>query len=294
MFGGVALYALVNLVVVVPVVSILYLACIFIDEHGGYNRYQMPVLGTLTGLLGVVTIVTLGFYGKALTDVADKIDGIAVGTENFPSQVKDCSNSTELTNLFQHYGFQATAQIAGDALRAYEAGIVTILILCTVVPSLFFWLASLERFGMVRRWRMLWFGFYNVLVLEIFCFIAVAFYDLVKNGQAVMKDAGGIVDQALRDCDELWEALVVFSPDLTPQCTADIKKEMCLVHVQLKSFVDDNLFPLFASTMSASFLLPLLTLALGLGVFFTWRQPKGQSFEMRNRRYTKVASSADW
>lgn len=298
MLGSVSLYALVNLAVVLPVVTIFYTACVFIDENGGYSRYWKPVLGTTTGVLAVVTAISLGFYGTVLTDMANKIDSIAISTDNFPNEVKDCTNSTEIANIFQHYGIQATASIAGTALQTFEDAIVTILLLFTAVPTLLFWLSTRTSFSKTRRWRLFWFGFYWILALEIFCFIVMIFYDTVAISQEVMKAAGGVVDQALKDCDELWEALVLFTHDTSPACDAEIKKQMCVVHVHLKNFIDDDLWKLFASSMSVGILLPLLTLALGLGVFFTWIEPKGtQVFEMtktRNRRYAKVASNTDW
>lgn len=272
MFGGVAVYGIVNLAVVFVVLLLFYLLFILIGENGGYRINRMLVVGSLLAVLTITTIVSVSVYSHALQLVGDKIDDVSTKVDRFPDQIKDCANATEIVDLFNHYGIQTTTKIAGQALKIYEDVVVTLLFAFTIVVATIFLLASSPSVFTPRlRWRVFWFGMFWTLALEIICFIVMLFYDVIANAQLVMKGAGGIVGDALESCDVIWDPVFVylFTP-VTAECIQEVKTELCKIHHALTDYVGDNLSMFMMSSMSVAFLLPFLCLALGAGVYFTW------------------------
>lgn len=270
MIQGISTLGISNLVVVFFVVTLFYIVCVAISENGGYRANKTAGLATATALLGVGVVVSLGIYGHALGDITDKIDNVAIVVDAFPSKIADCANKTQVGNLFNHYGIQRTAKIAGTVMQTYEAIVLALLLSFTLIAATLFWMASLEWFSAFWRWRFYWFGMYWVLSLEIVCLIVSLFYDIVADAQMVMKDADGVVGQALTSCTEIWEFLSLFLIDTSPACQTQVRREMCVVHNTLTSFVNDNLNLFYGSSVATAFIPPLLTLMLGLVVFFTW------------------------
>ncbi len=272
MFGGVAVYGIVNLAVVFAVLFLFYLLFILIGENGGYRNNRMMVVGSLLAILALATIVSVSIYSHALQLVGDKIDDISTKVDQFPDRIKDCANATEVVDLFNHYGIQTTTKLAGKDLKIYEDVIVTLLFVFTIVVATIFLLAgSPSVFTPRLRWRIFWFGLFWTLALEILCFIVMIVYEVIANAQLVMKGAGGIVGDALESCDTIWDpvAALLFTP-VTAECTTEVKSELCKIHHALTGYVGDDMSMFMMTSMSVSFLLPLLCLALGAGVYFTW------------------------
>lgn len=279
MVGGISTLALSEIVVNFTVATVAYLVCILITENGGYRANKFAAMLSSTLILGVVVVTVLGVYGHYLDDVTDKIDRIAVSVAEFPEKIADCMNSTAVENLFNHYGIQKTAGIAGTIMRAFEGLIIGLVVVFTTIPVGLFWMASIPWFNI--RERLFWFGFYWSLALIIVCMVVALFYDVVVDAQHVMRTTGGITGQARAGCSSTWDELVAYSIVDSPTCTATVEREMCVVHNAIRNFTHDRMEGFYASSASTAFLPPLLTIMLGLVVFFTWKSNSRKS-SMRN------------
>jgi hypothetical protein len=288
MIGGISFLALINLIAVFFIVITAHLVCIFVVENGGYKQFRFRVITIIAGVLWLTALISVGIYSRMTTDITDKIDGIAITTRDFPDKIEDCADSSAIRNLFDHYGIQHTAELAGDALKTYEATIATLLLVFTLIPTILFGLSWTVTFTEEKRYRLFWYGYSWVVWLEVMCFIICIFHDIVEDAQGIMKGAGGVVGQALDNCTDVWDSILPFMFDTDPKCTSDVKAEINIVCHKLKDFGHADLAPFTASTASTAFLLPLLTLTLGLGVYFTWEQTS------RRKGDIKLSSSTDW
>lgn len=272
MFGPISLYGLINLVVVFLVILFFYLVFIIVGENGGYRSNRLLIVGVALGVLAVTTIVVVSVYGHVLQEISDRIDGISTTVDAFPDTIKDCANATNIAETFNHHGIQATTKIAGTTLKIYEDVILTLLLSFTAITTLLFLLSSSPSiFSPRRRWRLFWFGMFWTLALEIICFIVMIFYDLIYNAQLVMKEAGGVVGEALDTCDTYWAAIVIYLEEpISQSCSDEIKAEMCKVHKALTGYTGSDLSGFKASSMSVAFLLPFLCIVLAGAVYFTW------------------------
>jgi hypothetical protein len=273
MLGGISLYGIVNLVVVVAVLVLFYILFILVQENGGYRHNRRPIVGVTTTIVFISTIVSVSIYSHSLQSISDKIDSVSTVVDEFPDKIKDCANASSVADTFNHYGIQATSRIAGKDLKIYEDIIVTLLFVLTILPTVTFLLSSNPFFILSTRtrWRLFWFGMFQTLILGIICFIVMIFYDLLANAQLVMKSAGGIVGEALESCDSYWASLIIFmeSP-VTQQCADEVKVEMCKVRDSLLGYTGTNLLPFQAVSMTVAYIIPFSLVALASAVYFTW------------------------